>query len=230
MPTSSNHLIESLPRVLRGEFVGAARRVDLVLGDVLCWPEDEMRYAYFPEDSFISLVANTDQHPGLEVGMIGREGMLGVHLALGVLQAPLQAVVQGAGATLRIEAAVFRRMLLGNIQLQRVMQRFTYVLMAQLATSAACVRFHQIEPRLARWLLMTQDRAHSDRFRVTQEFLAYMLGVRRVGVTSAAGALQRQGLIHYRRGEMEVLDRHGLEAAACVCYATGQAVYARHLR
>ena len=229
MPTSSNHLIENLPRAPRGEFIGASTRVDLVLGDVLCWPEDEMRYAYFPEDSFISLVANTDQHPGLEVGMIGREGMLGVHLGLGVLQAPLQAVVQGAGAALRIEAAVFRRLLQGNPQLQRVMQRFTYVLMAQLATSAACVRFHQIEPRLARWLLMTQDRAHSDRFRVTQEFLAYMLGVRRVGVTSAAGALQRQGLINYRRGEMEVLDRSGLEAAACVCYAAGQAVYTRHL-
>ena len=109
------------------------------------------------------------------------------------------------------------------------MQRYLYVLMSQLASSAACLRFHLIGPRLARWLLMSQDRAHSDCFRVTHEFLAYMLGVRRVGITAAAGHLQRSGLIEYRRGHLTVLDRTGLEAAACSCYATDRKVYARLL-
>ena len=109
------------------------------------------------------------------------------------------------------------------------MQRYLYVLMSQLASSAACLRFHLIGPRLARWLLMSQDRAHNDRFRVTQEFLAYMLGVRRVGITTAAGELQRYGVIEYRRGHLTVLDRKGLEAAACSCYAADQKVYAKLL-
>lgn len=123
----------------------------------------------------------------------------------------------------------FQRELARNAGLQRGLHRYIHVLMSQLADSAACLRFHLIGPRLARWLLMSQDRAHSDSFRVTQEFLAYMLGVRRVGITEAAGALQRDGLIQYSRGDLKVLDRPGLEAMACACYAADKRAYAELL-
>ena len=158
--------------------------------------------------------------------MVGREGMLGAQLALGVVIAPLHAVVQGAGGAWRIGSALFDASSTRSASLRQSMDRYIHVLMTQLAASAACLRFHLIGPRLARWLLMTQDRAHADCFRVTQEFLAYMLGVRRVGVTSAAVALQRRGLIEYHRGDVTVLDRRGLEAIACSCYASDRAAYA----
>jgi CRP-like cAMP-binding protein len=128
-----------------------------------------------------------------------------------------------------MDARAFRAQLAGSAALHRLLDRYLYVLMAQLTTSAACLRFHLIGPRLARWLLMTQDRAHSDSFHVTQEFLAYMLGVRRVGVTAAAGAMQRDGLIYYTRGQMVVLDRQGLEQAACSCYASDCKAYSDQL-
>ena len=158
--------------------------------------------------------------------MVGREGMLGVWLALDVTDTPLRAIVQGSGSAWRIAALPFRRELARSPALRRILDRYLCVLMAQLAASAACLRFHRIEPRLARWLLMTQDRAHADRFHVTHDFLAYMLGVRRVGVTMAAGALQERGQIAYHRGELVVLDRAGLEASACSCYAADRRVYA----
>jgi len=198
-----------------------------VLADVLSEPGSPTRHVYFPIDGFISLVAPVASHPGLEVGMVGREGMLGAHLALGVAPAPLHALVQGPGSAWRIPAGAFRSELTHSAPLRRAMNRYLYVRMAQLATSAGCLRFHMIGPRLARWLLMSQDCAHADNFRVTHEFLAYMLGVRRVGVTVAASALQRSGLIEYRRGDIKVLDRQGLEAAACGCYAADRLAYAR---
>jgi CRP-like cAMP-binding protein len=133
--------------------------------------------------------------------------------------------VQGAGTTWRVPAAAFRRELSRSRALRMSLHRYVYVLMAQLATSAACTRFHNVEPRLARWLLMTQDRVRSDNFHLTHEFLAHMLGVRRVGITGAASDLQRQGLIRYRRGDISVLDRMGLEVAACSCYAADRRAY-----
>jgi CRP-like cAMP-binding protein len=221
-----NHLIASLPRKDRLRLLALCEPVRLVLAEVLCEPGSPTRHVYFPTEGFISLVAQIDGTPALEVGMVGREGMLGAHLALGVVTAPLHALVQGAGAAWRIATPAFRAELARSVPLQRGLHRYLYVLMAQLAASAACLRFHQIGPRLARWLLMTQDRAHADRFHVTHEFLSYMLGVRRVGITAAAGLLQRGGLITYRRGELTVLDRSGLEAAACGCYATDRKAYA----
>jgi CRP-like cAMP-binding protein len=176
------------------------------------------------------LVTTINEHPGLEVGMVGREGMLGAQVALGVTKTPLRAVVQGSGHAWRIGAGAFRRELERSPAMRRSLNRYLYVLMAQLAGSAACLRFHLIGPRLARWLLMSHDRAHSDSFRVTHEFLAYMLGVRRVGITVAAGALQHSGLIRYHRGEMTVLDRPGLEAAACDCFAADEQAYAELMR
>jgi CRP-like cAMP-binding protein len=226
LPTVENHLIERLPRKERLRLLALCEPVQLVLAEVLCQPDKPTRHVYFPTESFISLVAPIDGQPALEVGMVGREGMLGAHLALGVVTAPLHALVQGAGAAWRIATPAFRAELARSAPLQRSLNRYLYVLMAQLAASAACLRFHQIGPRLARWLLMTQDRAHADQFHVTHEFLSYMLGVRRVGITAAAGALQRSGLIEYRRGELSVLDRPGLEAAACGCYAVDRKAYA----
>lgn len=226
MSTVQNRLIERLPRKDRARLLSLCEPVHLVLSKVLSEPDTLVRHVYFPTGGFISLVAMIEGTPGVEVGMVGSEGMLGAELALGVVTAPLHSLVQGAGAAWRLDVATFRRELARSTALQRGLQRYLYVLAAQLATSAACLRFHLISPRLARWLLMTQDRAHSESFRVTQEFLAYMLGVRRVGITVAAGVLQRNGLIRYRRGDFTVLDRPGLEAVACSCYAAGRKSYA----
>ena len=226
MATAENHLIELLPRKDRKSLLAICEPVQLVLADVLCEPGDPTRHVYFPTDGFISVVAVIAGHPGLEIGMVGREGMLGAQLALGVAAVPMHALVQGAGAAWRIGVGDFRRELSRSAALRRGLNRYIHVLMVQLGTSSACLRFHMIGPRLARWLLMTQDRAHADGFHVTHEFLAYMLGVRRVGITTAAVALQRSGLIVYHRGELTVLDRTGLEAAACSCYASDLAVYA----
>ena len=230
MVAVENHLIELLPRKDRLRLLGICEPVLLALSEVLCEPGEPTRHVYFPTDGFISLVTLIEGHPGLEVGLVGREGMLGAQLVLGVVTAPLRALVQGSGAAWRVGASAFRRELARSAPLQRSLNRYLYVLMAQLAASAGCLRYHLIGPRLARWLLMSQDRAHTDSFRVTQEFLAYMLGVRRVGITAAAGALQRSGLIEYHRGELTVLDRSGLEAAACGCYAADQQAYADLLR
>jgi CRP-like cAMP-binding protein len=225
-----NNLIALLPRKDRLRLLALCEPVDLVLAEVLCERGDTMRHVYFPIDGFISLVTRVDDHPALEVGMIGREGMLGSQLVLGMTIAPVQALVQGAGATWRIGVAAFRRELASSAALQRSLNRYFYILTVQMTAASACIRFHLIGPRLARWLLMSQDRAHSDQFRVTHEFLAYMLGVRRVGITMAAVALQRKGLVEYHRGELTVLDRRGLEAEACSCYADEQNMYSELMR
>ena len=225
MATAQNHLIETLPRADRSRLLARCESVELVMSEVLCEPGRPTRHVYFPTEGFISLVAATQGSPGVEVGMVGREGMLGAQLTLGVLKTPLHALVQGPGAACRITTRAFRAELATSAALQRCMNRYLYVLMAQLASSSACLRFHQIGPRLARWLLMTQDRAHSSSFHVTHEFLAYMLGVRRVGITTAAGTLQHDGLIDYHRGNFKVLNRSGLESAACSCYRADRKAY-----
>jgi CRP-like cAMP-binding protein len=221
-----NHLIELLPRAGRRTLLALCEPVDLVLSERLCAAGEPTRYAYFPVNAMISLVTAIDGKPVLEVGMVGREGMVGAELVLGVLTTPWHAVVQGPGAAWRIPSRTFRRELKASPALRLCLDRYLFVLMAQLGAAAACLRFHLIGPRLARWLLMMQDRAHSDHFHVTHEFMAYMLGVRRVGITAAAGTLQRSGLIEYRRGELIVLSRSGLEDAACGCYAADRRSYA----
>jgi CRP-like cAMP-binding protein len=220
-----NHLVDLLPRKDRLRFIAACELVELPLAEVLSDPGKPTKYVYFPTAGFISLIAVVKGSPGVEVGMVGREGMLGVQLALGVATAPLHALVQGAGTALRIGTKAFKTELAASPALQTELNRYLYVLMSQLAESTACVRFHQIGPRLARWLLMSQDRSRASTFEVTQEFLAYMLGVRRVGITTAAGALQKDGLIAYSRGKLTVLNRKGLERAACGCYAADQKTY-----
>jgi len=228
--SAQNHLIEILARDDRRRLLAICEPVHLVLGQVLYEPAAPTRHAYFPVDSFISLVAAIAGSPGVEVGMVGREGMLGSHLALGVGASPLHAVVQGPGSAWRVGTAAFRRELKRSDTLQRTLDRYLAALMAQLTTSVVCLRFHQIGPRMARWLLMSHDRAGADTFHITHEFLAYMLGVRRAGITSAATQLQHAGLIEYRRGVLTVLDRAGLERAACPCYAVDRRAYRDRLQ
>jgi CRP-like cAMP-binding protein len=225
LPAVQNHLIERLPRKDRARFLAICEEVELVMSEVLCENGASSRYAYFPTEGYISLITPIDGKPILEVGMVGSEGMLGTQLVLGVGTAHLYALVQGAGTAWRVASVPFRTELARNEYLRKNLDRYVQVTMIQLASSAGCLRFHQIVQRLARWLLMTQDRAHSDSFHVTHEFLAYMLGVRRVGVTTAAGALQRLGLIEYQRGDITVLNRRGLEGAACTCYAADKKTY-----
>lgn len=220
-PAPENHLIQRLPPAARASLLARCTQVPLVLSAVLHEVGAPLGHVHFPLQGYVSLVARIEgEGPhGLEVGMVGREGLVGVEAALGPTRAPLRALVQGAGTARRIGVAAFRRELARSAALRDLVFRFVGVTLAQRATGAACQRFHPIAPRLARWLLMSQDRAQATHFHVTHEFLASMLGVRRVGVTTAAVALQRAGLIHYHRGEVAVVDRRGLEALACSCYA-----------
>jgi CRP-like cAMP-binding protein len=223
----ANRLLVALPSNDKRRFLESCNEVRLELGEVLCESGRRILHVYFPLDGFISLVTTVDDVSKLEVGIVGNEGMLGVSLVLGVQISPQKALVQGAGLALRMDIPSFRRHCRNSESLRRGLNRYIYVLMGQLAQTAACTHYHSVQPRLARWLLMTRDRAHSDRFRITHEFLAYMLGVRRAGITLAAGGLQERNLITYSRGEIAIRDGTGLEEASCGCYRQGNEMYER---
>ena len=220
-----NLLLAAIPSAERRRVLAHCETVDLVFGTQLCEQGERIRHVYFPTGGFISLISSVDEQSRLEVGLVGTEGMLGVSLLAGMGNAPLRALVQGSGPALRIEASAFTRALRLSPVLRHTLMRYLYVLMSQLAQMATCTRFHVVEARLARWLLMMRDRARSNEINLTHDFLAYMLGVRRAGVTRAARSLQRRRLIRYSRGKVTILDGRGLVHASCECYAAGGHIY-----
>jgi CRP-like cAMP-binding protein len=207
-----------MPRAAYKRMQGSLEPVELTYAQVLYEPMGPIRHVYFPLNCLVSLLTAVDDRRTLEVGMVGNEGMVGMPMVLGIGVSAVRALVQGSGTAMRMSAARFRSEFRNSAPLQRALYRYTHLLMAQVSQTAACNRFHQAEARLARWLLMTADRLHADDFRLTHEFLAHMLGVRRVGVTKAASDLEHRRLIAYSRGHIHILDRAGLEAAACSCY------------
>lgn len=213
-----NELLAALPPVDLAQLSRLLEPVQVEVGEVLSEPGKTISHIYFPHDSLISLLGVAEGRMTLEVGLVGREGMLGATVALGHDVSQVRAIVQRAGSASRMDSAQFRREFARNASLQRMLYRYTDTLLAQAIQIAVCSRFHVLEARLARSLLITRDRLQSDKFHLTHEFLAHALGVRRVGVTKAASALQQQGLIIYSRGNIEILDLPGLTAASCKCY------------
>jgi CRP-like cAMP-binding protein len=222
-----NHLLRALPRKDYQKLLPILEPVKLAFGEILYESQAQIRHVYFPVDCFVSMLTTVDAGRAAEVGLIGSEGMIGVPMALGVAISPFRAVVQGGGTALRLKTADFRRNFGNSPALKREVFLFTHLLMIQIAQTAACNRFHVVTQRMARWMLMTRDRVNSNEFRITQEFLALMLGVRRVGVSAAMCRLRERKLIVYRHGTVTILDHEGLIAAACVCYKTVKDIYAQ---
>lgn len=222
-----NSVLAALPRKDYRKLLLVLELVDMPFAEVLYEPHARIRHVYFPNDCLVSMLTSVDDDRTAEVGLIGSEGMVGLPVALGIAASPFRAVVQGGGTAMRMKLADFRREFEQSAALRRELFLFTHLMMIQIAQTAACNRFHVVTQRMARWLLMTRDRVHADEFRITQEFLALMLGVRRVGVSVAAGKLQESKLIGYRRGTVTILDHGGLAAAACGCYKTVKDIYAK---
>ncbi len=234
MPTNqaalgSNRLLNLLTNNNRQDFVHHCDLVSLNLGDVLCNAGDNINDLYFPLEGIISWEKQIIGSPYLVVTLIGNEGMLSVGLILDVNISPCRAVVQKAGVALRIPVSVFLQRLETNPALSLILKHYAFVAYSQAVQTAACNLFHLLESRLARLLLMLQDRAQSDDLHFTQEQLAQMLGVRRVGITKAAGSLQRLDLISYSRGNVIIHDTKGLKALSCSCYQTDKTTYAEIL-
>lgn len=229
-PAISNLLLAALPRIDRDQLLARCELVEMQAGESLYEAGEPIRFVFFPTGSFASLLARTDKSGRMEVALVGAEGMWGMSSMLEVTTAPLRARVQGAGSAWRMETGEFLRQVAQRPALFALLSRYLYVLLLDLAQMVTCTRFHLVEPRLARWLLMAQDRVNNSDFRLTQQLIASALGVRRSGVTVAAGALQARGLITYHRGFISILDRRGLERAACTCYARSLESYARYIR
>ncbi len=225
--SASNRVLASIPSSEYRRLRAQLEPVTVNFGQVLYEPGKPIEHVYFPIDCLISLLTAVDKRRTLEVGMVGNEGMAGMPFILGMGVSGVRALVQGGGNALRMSSAPFRIEFDRNRSLQDALYRYTYALMAQIAQTAACNRFHEAEARLSRWLLMTRDRVGSDDFPLTHAFLAHMLGLRREGVTEAASALKHRHLIAYSRGNIEIVDVKGLKASACSCYQIVKTVYDR---
>ncbi len=224
-----NHLLAGLSRTDFARVSPHLRRADLPLRTTLHGPGEPIATVYFPETGYVSLLAALEDGDSAEVGMVGYEGVVGVPLILGDNRSAIEAMVQDAGTALIIEASAFRRALDESSTLLASMLRYAMAFNVQVAMTAACNGRHLVEQRLARWLLMAHDRSENDEFAMTHEFLSTMLGVRRAGVTVAAGKLQKAGYIRYGQGRIKIADRPGLEAAACECHRIARSEFERLL-
>ncbi len=222
MPTPvdprQNHLLAALPEDDYDRLLPNLELIRISLGDVLYEPGIEMNYVYFPISSIVSLLYVMEDGASAEIAVVGDEGIVGVSLFMGGESTPSRAVVQSAGYAYRLPGQRLKQEFYRAGAMQRLLLRYTQALLTQMAQTAVCNRHHSLDQQLCRWLLMSLDRVPSNELTMTQELIANMLGVRREGVTEAAGKLQKAGLIQYHRGRITVLDRVGLEARACECY------------
>ena len=224
----SSAFLGRLPPAQRKPFVAACTRTELKAGKVLTKLGERLTHVYFPIGAYVSQVMTIERRD-VEIGLVGNEGMYGVHAGMGIAVSPLKAIVQGAGPALRMSLKEFQSRLARSAALQELVSRYTYFIYQQAVHSAACNRFHLMEQRLSRWLLNTADRAQAPRFTATQQLLAAMLGSQRAGVNEAARELQARDLIRYRRGLIAILDRKGLEELACPCYRADRRQFERAL-
>ena len=218
VPTQ-NHLLAALSEEVRNRLFGQLELVSLALGNVLYESGDTLRHVYFPTDSIISLLYVMESGASAEISVVGNEGLIGVALFMGGESTPSRAMVQSAGSAFRLDGQRLKDEFNRHGELLVLMLRYTQSLLTQMAQTAVCNRHHTIDQQLCRWLLLSLDRLPSNQLTMTQELIANMLGVRREGVTDAAGKLQRMGVINYSRGQITVLHRRKLEKLSCECYA-----------
>jgi CRP-like cAMP-binding protein len=219
LPYRSNRILRELPTEEYERLSPHLEPLTLSPGDILYYPHDPVTHVYFPNRGSLSIIATFADGDGVEVGVVGNEGLFGTNVVLGSVTTPLEALVQVPGDGLRIPAEVIKEEFKAGGLLQDLLLRYTQAFIIQIAQAAACNRAHPVDGRLARWLLMTHDRAMSDELHMTQELIAVMLGTRRAGITEAAGKLQNEGVIRYNRGLIRITDRARLEAYSCACYA-----------
>jgi CRP-like cAMP-binding protein len=216
-PSTVNRLLAALPREEYERLAPHLEAVSLPLSQILFMPEDKLSHVYFPTTSIVSLLTDLEDGSGIEVGLVGREGMVGISVILGGSETKV-ATVQASGGALKVRASAVREEFSRGGALQDVLLRYTHALMTQISQSVVCNVRHPLPGRLARWLLIYHDRLERDDFELTHEFMSNMLGVRRPGVTEVAGELQRMGFIRYRHGHIRIIDRKGMEDFACECY------------
>lgn len=224
-----NDLLAALPMDEYQRLAPDLEKVDLVLGDSLVESGQAMQHVYFPTDSIVSLLCVMEDGDSTEIAVVGAEGIVGISLFMGGETTPSRAIVQSAGTAYRLKGHLLKDEFYRAGALQGLLLRYTQALLTQMAQTAVCNRHHSLDQQLCRWLLLSLDRLPTNELLMTQELIANMLGVRREGVTESAGKLQKAGLISYHRGRITILDRPGLEARVCECYAVVRKEYERLL-
>jgi CRP-like cAMP-binding protein len=222
-----NRLLASLPQTELDELRPHFEQVSLSHGQHVIVPEEPIRDVYFPLNCLLSLVTTMSDGASVESGSIGREGMSGVPVLLDAKQTPMPTFVQVPGEAIRVRADVFKKVYDSSLELRKLLNRYIHVVIVIGSHATACNRLHRLDQRFCKWLLMSSDGVGSDEVDITHEYLAIMLGVRRAGVTEAAGSAQKAGLISYKRGRIRILDRKGLEVCACECYQRTKDEYER---